>query len=55
MRYAELLIVFGMVLINALLAAYEIALASISTVRLQTLVKQQRVGATAALRMKEGI
>jgi putative hemolysin len=55
MRYAELLIVFGMVLINALLAAYEIALASISTVRLQTLVKQQRVGAAAALRMKEGI
>lgn len=55
MRYAELLIVFGMVLINALLAAYEIALASVSTVRLQTLVKQQRVGAAAALRMKEGI
>ena len=55
MEYIELVIVAGMVLINAIFAAYEIALASVSVVRLQFLVSQKKPGAQAALFMKDGI
>ena len=55
MEYLELAIVGLMVLLNALFAAYEIGLASVSMARLQYLATQQRRGAAAAMRMKEGI
>jgi putative hemolysin len=55
MEYIELVIVAGMVLVNAIFAAYEIALASVSVVRLQFLVSQKKPGAQAALFMKDGI
>jgi putative hemolysin len=55
MGQIELVVVVIMVLVNAVFAAYEIALASVSVARLQALVEQQRPGASAALAMKEGI
>jgi putative hemolysin len=55
MGQIELIVVAIMVLVNAVFAAYEIALASVSVARLQTLVEQGRPGAAAALAMKEGI
>ncbi len=51
----ELLVVLLMVFINAIFAAYEIALASVSVSRLQGLVKDGRAGAASALQMKEEI
>ncbi|RLS52941.1 MAG: HlyC/CorC family transporter [Planctomycetota bacterium] len=51
----ELLVVLLMVFVNAIFAAYEIALASITVSRLQTLIKDGRAGASAALVMKEDI
>lgn len=51
----ELLVMLLMVAVNSVFAGYEIALTSISVVRLQTLVQEQRHGARAALRMKEKI
>ncbi|MCE2753794.1 MAG: hemolysin family protein [Pirellula sp.] len=51
----EWIIVLLMVLINALFAAYEIALASVTKTRLESLKDQGRFGATAAIFMKEGI
>jgi putative hemolysin len=55
MEFLELLIVVAMVFVNAVFAAYEIALASVSLARLQVLVGQGRQGAAAALRMKDEI
>jgi len=55
MEYSEFVIVFVMVFVNAVFAAYEIALASVSVARLQALVNEQRAGAAAALSMKNGI
>lgn len=55
MEFLELSIVVAMVFINGVFAAYEIALASVSVARLQFLASIGRVGATAALRMKEEI
>ena len=55
MEYIEILIVAAMVLVNAVFAAYEIAIASVSVARLQSLVEQKKRGASAALAMKEGI
>jgi putative hemolysin len=55
MEFLELLIVVAMVFVNAVFAAYEIALASVSLARLQVLVGQGRQGASAALRMKDEI
>lgn len=49
----ELLIIFAMILLNSIFAAYEIALASISAGTLQKLVAQGQSGARAALAMKE--
>ncbi len=51
----ELFVVLLMVFVNAIFAAYEIALASITVSRLQTLIKNGRTGASAALVMKEDI
>ena len=51
----ELLVVLLMVLVNAIFAAYEIALASITVSRLQGLVRDGRAGAASALHMKEEI
>jgi len=55
MEHIEFVVVAAMVLVNAVFAAYEIALASVSVARLQALVGQQRTGAAAALTMKNGI
>ena len=51
----ELLVVLLMVFVNAIFAAYEIALASVTVSRLQGLVRNGRAGAAAALHMKEEI
>ena len=51
----EWLVVGLMVLVNALFASYEIALASVTKARLQTLLDEGRFGAASALAMKEGI
>ncbi|MGW8257359.1 MAG: CNNM domain-containing protein, partial [Thermoguttaceae bacterium] len=53
MLYLELLIILLMIGFNGLFAAYEIALASVSIVRLQVLAKENYRGAKAALYMKE--
>lgn len=55
MERLELLVVILMVFVNAVFAAYEIALASVTVSRLQVLASRQRRGATAALQMKEDI
>lgn len=55
MQQIEFVIVTGMVFVNAVFAAYEIALASVSLARLQTLAREKHVGAVAALAMKNGI
>jgi putative hemolysin len=49
----ELAVMAAMVLSNAVLAAFEIALASVSVARLQVLVRDNHAGAHAALRMKQ--
>ena len=48
MEFLELLIVVAMVFVNAVFAAYEIALASVSLARLQVLIGQGKQGAVAA-------
>lgn len=45
----ELFVVLAMVLVNAIFAAYEIALASISVSRLHVLIGENRTGARSAL------
>lgn len=55
MEQIELIVVAAMILVNAVFAAYEIALASVSVARLQALANHHRRGAVAALAMKEGI
>jgi putative hemolysin len=52
MESIELLIVAFMVFVNAIFAAYEIALASVTVARLQLLDEHKRPGASAALYMK---
>jgi putative hemolysin len=51
--WLEIVIILAMIGLNSLFAAYEIALASVSVVRLQVLVKDGLAGAKAALFMKE--
>ena len=51
----EISIVTLMVAVNAVFAAYEIALASVSLSRLQVLANEHRRGAAAALYMKDEI
>ncbi len=48
----ELIVVAAMICFNSVFAAFEIALASVAPSRLQTLVRDNRTGAAAALRMK---
>ncbi|MFO0820032.1 MAG: hemolysin family protein [Pirellulales bacterium] len=55
MQYIEFIFVVGMVGVNAVFAAYEIALASVSVARLQALSAEKQAGAAAALAMKDGI
>jgi putative hemolysin len=51
----ELAIIACMVLVNSVFAAYEIALASITRVRLQVLKDQRKAGASFAIHMKENM
>ena len=51
----ELIVIAGMIAFNSVFAGYEIALASVGTGRLQALVREQRRGAAAALRMKQSM
>ncbi len=55
MESSEILVVALMVFVNAIFAAYEIALASVSVSRLQLLQDQNHRGAAAALYMKQEI
>lgn len=55
MTLGVVLIIASMVVFNALLAAYEIALASVSAGRLHALAEQHRPGARAAVVMKENM
>jgi putative hemolysin len=55
MESIELFVVAFMVFVNAIFAAYEIALASVTVARLQLLSDHRRPGATAALYMKTEI
>ena len=52
MSVSALLIIFAMLLLNGIFAAYELALASVRTSRLKILSEQHRRGAATALRMK---
>jgi magnesium and cobalt exporter, CNNM family len=52
MSLTTLLVILGMLLLNALFAAYELALASVRIDRLRHLAEQKRRGAATALRMK---
>jgi putative hemolysin len=51
----EIAVIAAMVAINGVFAGYEIALASVSLVRLHSLEEHGRAGATAAVEMKQGI
>ena len=51
----ELIVMLAMIGVNALFAAYEIALASVSMGRLQLLIQDNRRGAHAALFMKQNM
>lgn len=51
----ELIVILAMIAVNALFAAYEIALASVSVGRLEMLVQENRRGARAGLYMKQNI
>jgi putative hemolysin len=52
MSWLVVLTISGMVLLNGIFAAYELALASVRTGRLKSLAEQKRRGAATALRMK---
>ncbi len=51
----ELAVMAVMVALNGLFAGYEIALASVSLARLETLARENRAGARASLHMKKGM
>ncbi len=51
----EITVMLVMIAMNSIFAAYEIALASVSSARLQLLVNEHRAGAVAALHMKMNI
>lgn len=55
MGTAVLLVILVMLAINAVFAAYELALAAVSPATLQMLVRENRAGAKTALRMKQNI
>jgi putative hemolysin len=52
---AELAVMAGMIALNSVFAAYEIALASITRAQLQVLVNQHRRGAKTAFHMKDNM
>jgi putative hemolysin len=49
----EIIVIFAMIIFNAIFAAYEMALASITRTKLTFLVQKKRKGATEALFMKD--
>jgi len=51
----ELVVMLVMIALNGVFAGYEIALASVSLARLEALLRENRAGAKASLRMKRGI
>jgi len=51
----EILVMLCMIVVNSFLAAFEIALASISLSRLHVMLRENRTGASAALYMKENM
>lgn len=51
----ELVVMGGMVLVNGVFAAYELALASVSLARLHVLTDEKRSGAASALHMKRNM
>jgi CBS domain containing-hemolysin-like protein len=51
----DLIIIVAMLLFNAIFAAYEMGLASVSKARLAVLAGEKKLGATDALYMKEHI
>lgn len=51
----ELIVIAVMIAFNSIFAGYEIALASVTASRLHALVRENRAGAAAALRMKQRI
>ncbi|MGV3483540.1 MAG: CNNM domain-containing protein [Planctomycetaceae bacterium] len=51
----ELAVMFGMIAINSIFAAYEIALTSVALPRLQRLASENRHGASVALYMKQNV
>jgi putative hemolysin len=51
----EIAVMLAMILINAIFAAYEIALASVDMTRLDRLAREKRRGAGAALQMRKGM
>lgn len=51
----ELLVIGGMVMVNGVFAAYELALASVSLARLQVLADEKRGGAASAAYMKRNM
>jgi putative hemolysin len=51
----EWIVIALMVLLNSIFAAYEIALASVSLARLRVMEHENRRGARAAMRMKDGM
>jgi putative hemolysin len=52
---AELAVMAGMIVLNSVFAAYEIALASVTLAQLQVLRTQRRTGASTALHMKDNM
>jgi putative hemolysin len=46
-------VIVAMTIVNSVIAAYEIALVSVSIPRVQSVVREKRPGAKAALEMKE--
>jgi putative hemolysin len=55
MWQSEVLIILAMIAVNSVLAAYEIALASVTLARLGVLAEEKKPGAVAALFMKKNI
>lgn len=51
----ELSVMLAMIAVNGIFAGYEIALASVSVARLEALVRENRAGAKASLRMKRSM
>jgi putative hemolysin len=55
MQGIEFVVIGGMVLVNSVFAAYEIALASVTLARLKILADRRRTGASFAIHMKDNM